>query len=297
MFFFVELWVSTPYAEIAVRVIRHLFCCFSRDKLENVVPITKLNEDLILLKKSESHVSVQIVFVYFSQINIIQKYFIKFLLCNFNYYSVYTNALYPESITLMTVASAAGNSFTQNYLLLYFQVLAKNSIVVVFSHLSSCSQYCSLPSLILTLPLFPVSFLPSLVCFTNHSPYSLMIQYTYSVFLTWYQSHYSDFFFTVLSLIGVIPNSRLLPPLQLLLQPFAIKPLTHLSHCLWFRIYSRHHSESRDHCHIVATVILALIVFLQVPLRSSSANLLLGGNLIVIGGPTRLHAPPKVLAS
>ena len=123
------------------------------------------------------------------------------------------------------------------------------------------------------------------------------IQYTYSVFLTWYQSHYSDFFFTVLSLIGVIPNSRLLPPLQLLLQPFAIKPLTHLSHCLWFRIYSRHHSESRDHCHIVVAVILALIVFLQVPLRSSSANLLLGGNLIVIGGPTRLHAPPKVLAS
>ena len=136
MFFFVELWVSTPYAEIVVRVIRHLFCCFSGDKLENVVPITKLNEDLILLKKSESHASVQIVFVYFSQINIIQKYFIKFLLCNFNYYCVYTNALYPESITLMTVASAAGNSFTQNYLLLYFQVIAKNLIVVVFSFLS-----------------------------------------------------------------------------------------------------------------------------------------------------------------
>ena len=136
MFFFVELWVSTPYAEIVVRVIRHLFCCFSGDKLENVVPITKLNEDLILLKKSESHASVQIVFVYFSQINIIQKYFIKFLLCNFNYYCVYTNALYPESITLMTVASAAGNSFTQNYLLLYFQGLAKNLIVVVFSFLS-----------------------------------------------------------------------------------------------------------------------------------------------------------------
>ena len=71
MFFFVELWVSTPYAEIVVRVIRHLFCCFSGDKLENVVPITKLNEDLNLLKKNESHASVQIVFVYFSQINII----------------------------------------------------------------------------------------------------------------------------------------------------------------------------------------------------------------------------------
>ena len=44
--------------------------------------------------------------------------------------------------------------------------------------------------------------------------------------------------------IGIISDSQLLPPLQLLLQPFAIKPLTRFSHRLWFRTCSHRHSES-----------------------------------------------------
>ena len=92
---------------------------------------------------------------------------------------------------------------------------------------------------------------------------------------------------------SIISDSQLLPPLQLLLQPFAIKPLTRFSHRLWFRTYSRRHSVSRDHCHTVAVVIFAPIVFLQVPLRSSSADLTSHGNLTIIEAPTRHHAPPK----
>ena len=82
--------------------------------------------------------------------------------------------------------------------------------------------------------------------------------------------------------IGIILDSQLLPPLQLLLQPFAVKPLTRFSHRLWFWTCNRRHSESRDHCHTVAAVIFAPIVFLQVPLRSSSADLLSHGNLTII---------------
>ena len=117
------------------------------------------------------------------------------------------------------------------------------------------------------------------------------------VFLTWYQSHRSDFFFLGSSVfIGIILDSQLLPPLQLLLQPFAVKPLTCFSHHLWFRTYSSRHLESWDHCQIVAAVILASIVFLQVPLRSSSADLPSCGNLTIIGAPTRPHASPKYSA-
>ena len=119
------------------------------------------------------------------------------------------------------------------------------------------------------------------------------IQYNHSVFLTWYQSHHSDFFFAVLSLIGVIPNSQLLPLLQLLLQPFAVKPLTHFSHHLWFQTYSCHRSESRNHYHIVTSVILASIVFLQVPTRSSFADLPPCGNLTTIGAHMHRHALPN----
>ena len=85
----------------------------------------------------------------------------------------------------------------------------------------------------------------------------------------------------------------MLLPLQLLLQPFAVKPLTRFSHRLWFGTCSRRHSESRDHCQIVAVMIFAPIVFLQVPLRSFSANLPSRGNLTIIEAPTRCHAPPK----
>ena len=93
--------------------------------------------------------------------------------------------------------------------------------------------------------------------------------------------------------IGIILDSQLLPPLQLLLQPFAVKSLTRLSHHLWFRTCSCRHSKSRDHCQTVTVVILAPIVFLQVPLRSSSADLPYRGNLTIIGAPTHRHAPPK----
>ena len=93
--------------------------------------------------------------------------------------------------------------------------------------------------------------------------------------------------------IGIILDSQLLRPLQLLLQPFAVKPLTHFSHRLWFRTCNRRHSESRDHCQTVAVVILAPIVLLQVPLRSSSADLPSHGNLTIIEATTRPHAPPK----
>ena len=93
--------------------------------------------------------------------------------------------------------------------------------------------------------------------------------------------------------IGIILDSQLLPPLQLLLQPFTVKPLTRFNHRLWFRTCSRRHSKSRDHCQTIVAVTLAPIVFLQVPLRSSSANLPYRGNLTIIGSPTRLHAPPK----
>ena len=93
--------------------------------------------------------------------------------------------------------------------------------------------------------------------------------------------------------IGIILDSQLLPPLQLLLQPFAVTPLTRFSHRLWFQTCSRRHSESRDHCQTIAAVILASIVFLQVPLRSSSANLPSCGNLTIIGAPTRRHTSPK----
>ena len=102
--------------------------------------------------------------------------------------------------------------------------------------------------------------------------------------------------------ISIILDSQLLPPLQLLLQPFAIKPLTRFSHRLWFWTCSCRHSESRDHCQTVATVILAPIVFLQVPLRSSFADLPSRGNLTIIGALTcrqkilrkSLHAPCTV---
>ena len=87
--------------------------------------------------------------------------------------------------------------------------------------------------------------------------------------------------------IGIILDSQLLPPLQLLLQPFAVKPLTRFNHRLWFRTYSRRHSESRDHYQTVAAMILAPIVFLQVPLRSSSIDLPSLGNLTIIRAPTR----------
>ena len=114
------------------------------------------------------------------------------------------------------------------------------------------------------------------------------------VFLTWYQSHRFDFFFLGSPVfIGIILDSQLLPPLQLLLQPFTIKPLTCFSHRLWFRTCSHCHSESWDHCQTVAAVILALIVFLQVPLRSSSTDLPSCGNLTIIGAPTCPHAPLK----
>ena len=93
--------------------------------------------------------------------------------------------------------------------------------------------------------------------------------------------------------IGIILDSQLLRPLQLLLQPFAVKPLMRFSHRLWFRTYSRRHSESWDHCQTVTAVILAPIVFLQVPLRSSSADLPYRGNLTIIGAATRPHMPPK----
>ena len=93
--------------------------------------------------------------------------------------------------------------------------------------------------------------------------------------------------------IGIILDSQLLPPLQLLLQPFAVKPLTRFSHRLWFQTCSRCHSESRDHCQTVAAVILTPIVFLQVPLRSSSADLPSRGNLTIIGAATFPHALPK----
>ena len=93
--------------------------------------------------------------------------------------------------------------------------------------------------------------------------------------------------------IGIILDSQLLPPLQLLLQPFDVEPLTRFSHRLWFRTCSRRHSESRDHCQTIVTMILAPIVFLQVPLRSSSADLPYRGNLTIIGAPTHRHAPPK----
>ena len=88
-------------------------------------------------------------------------------------------------------------------------------------------------------------------------------------------------------------ESQLLPSLQLLLQPFVVKPLTCFSHRLWFRTCSRRHSESRDHYQTVTAVILAPIVFLQVPLKSSSADLPSRGNLTIIGAATRPHAPPK----
>ena len=93
--------------------------------------------------------------------------------------------------------------------------------------------------------------------------------------------------------IGIILDSQLLPPLQLLLQPFVVKPLTRFSHRLWFRTYSRCHSESQDHCQTVTAVILAPIVFLQVPLRSSFADLPCHGNLTIIGAATCPHVPPK----
>ena len=93
--------------------------------------------------------------------------------------------------------------------------------------------------------------------------------------------------------IGIILDSQLLPPLQLLLQPFVIQPLTRFSHCLWFWTCSCRHSESRDHCHTVAAVIFAPIVFLQVPLRSSSTDLPSHGNLTIIEAPTCRHVPPK----
>ena len=83
------------------------------------------------------------------------------------------------------------------------------------------------------------------------------------------------------------------PPLQLLLQPFAVKPLMCFNHRLWFRTCSCRHSESRDQYQIVVAVILALIMFLQVPLRSSSANLPFRGNLTTIGPTMRTHALPK----
>ena len=88
----------------------------------------------------------------------------------------------------------------------------------------------------------------------------------------------------------------MLPSLQLLLQPFAVKPLTRFSHRLWFQTCNRHHSESRDHCQTVTVVILTPIVFLQVPLRSSFADLPSRGNLTIIGAATRPHAPPKYSA-
>ena len=93
--------------------------------------------------------------------------------------------------------------------------------------------------------------------------------------------------------IGIILDSQLLRPLQLLLQPFAVKPLTRFSHRLWFRTCSCRHSESWDHCQTVATVILAPIVFLQVALRSSSADLPYRGNLTIIRAAMRPHMPLK----
>ena len=96
--------------------------------------------------------------------------------------------------------------------------------------------------------------------------------------------------------IGIILDSQLLPPLQLLLQPFVVKPLTRFSHYLWFRTYSHYHSESQDHCQTITAVILAPIVFLQVPLRSSSADLPCCGNLTIIGSAMCPHAPPKDFA-
>ena len=93
--------------------------------------------------------------------------------------------------------------------------------------------------------------------------------------------------------ISIISDSQLLPPLLLLLQSFPVKPLTCFSYRLWLRTCSHHHSESRDHCHTVATVIITPIVFLQVPLRSSSADQPSRGNLTIIGDSTRCHTPQK----
>ena len=93
--------------------------------------------------------------------------------------------------------------------------------------------------------------------------------------------------------IGIILDSQLLLPLQLLLQPFDVEPLTRFSHRLWFRTCSRRHSESRDHCQTIVTMILAPIVFLQVALRSSSADLPSRGNLTIIRAATHPHTPLK----
>ena len=93
--------------------------------------------------------------------------------------------------------------------------------------------------------------------------------------------------------IGIILDSQLLLPLQLLLQPFDVEPLTRFSHRLWFRTCSRRHSESRDHCQTIVTMILVPIVFLQVALRSSFADLPSRGNLTIIRAATRPHTPLK----
>ena len=104
------------------------------------------------------------------------------------------------------------------------------------------------------------------------------------------------FFLAILSLFGVTPNLQSLSPSQPPLQSFAVESPMSLSDHLWFRTCSHRRSgvsHCKDHCHIVATVKLAPIVFLQVPLRSSSTNLLSRGNLALIKAFARPHAPPK----
>ena len=58
------------------------------------------------------------------------------------------------------------------------------------------------------------------------------IQYNLSVFLTWYQSYRSNFFFAVLSSLVLFQTHNCFRLYNCCLQPFAVKPLTRFSHHL-----------------------------------------------------------------
>ena len=113
------------------------------------------------------------------------------------------------------------------------------------------------------------------------------------VFLTWYQSHCSDHFLAVLSLLVLLYSQHrfchhnshcILSPLNLWHLPTVVLGFRTCSCCHWV---VPHH---KDHCLFITVENITPINFLQVPLRSSCADLLNHGSLEAIGAHTCPHA-------
>ena len=141
--------------------------------------------------------------------------------------------------------------------------------------------------------------------------YTLLVPHTYTsyikvlmyIFLLWntiqsssISNIVSDLFLSSIVFIGVTSFSTSLLPSQQSLQLLAVEPPTSSSHCLRvpdLQPLSLRSPTPQTIARVVTAVYIALIAFLEVSLRSSSAD----ESLAVTGDATHPHASPKDSAS